>query len=180
MTPRQSQIADDAIDLLLDQGVGVSTAAIAKAAGVSNGTLFHAFPTKQHLIDGIYLTTKRDFFDALALHDNEAFNRTSVRRLWDAHLAWSRAAPNRHRIKRLLLEAGLASESAQKEAEELGMPHAIWMSEALAAGLIRGPNIAFISELIFFHIDLVIDQSLNRADEDLAFDMLCNAIGLDT
>lgn len=178
MNERQTQIANAATDLFLDQGVGVSTAAIAKAANVSNGTLFNAFPTKQHLIDGIYLTTKRDFFDALALEDGEAFNRASMRRLWDAHLSWSRAAPNRHRIKRLLLEAGLASPAAQAEAEEMGMPHAIWMSEAHAAGLIRGPNIAFIGELIFFHIDLVIDQSLTGADEDLAFDMLCNAIGL--
>ena len=171
---------DAAIGLFLKDGVGVSTAAVAKAAGVSNGTLFHAFATKQELIDSIYLTTKRNFFAALALQDDAPFNRTSMRRLWDGHLTWSRAAPNRHKIKRLLLEAGLASPDAQRQADEMGMPHAIWLTKARDAGLIRGPNIAFIGELIFFHIDLVIDQTLTGADEDLAFDMLCNAIGLDT
>ncbi|MEL7106646.1 MAG: TetR/AcrR family transcriptional regulator [Pseudomonadota bacterium] len=179
LNPRQTQIAEAATALFLDQGVGVSTAAIAKAAGVSNGTLFNAFPTKQHLIDAIYLTTKRDFFDALALKDGEGFTRASVRRLWEAHLTWSRSAPNRHKIKRLLLEAGLASAEAQSQADEMGLAHAAWMSDAHAAGIIRGPNIAFIGELIFFHIDLVIDQSLTGANEAMAFDMLCNAIGLE-
>lgn len=178
MNERQTQIADAAIELFLAQGVGVSTAAIAKAAGVSNGTLFNAFPTKQHLIDAIYLNTKASFFDAIVLKDGEAFNRTSLQRLWSAHLAWARKYPQRNQIKRLLLQAGLASDTAQSEADALGAAHVAWMSDGHNAGLIRGPSIAFISELIFFHIDLVIDQSLNRADEDLAFDMLCNAIGI--
>lgn len=178
LNPRQTQIAEAAIDLFLKDGVGVSTAAIAKAAEVSNGTLFNAFATKQALIDAIYLTVKRSFFDALALKEGEAFNRASVHRLWNAHLDWSRAAPDHHRIKRLLLEAGLASPEAQTKADEMGMPHIILMNEALVAGHIRGPNVAFIGELIFFHIDQVIDHNLTGADEDMAFDMLCNAIGL--
>lgn len=178
MNERQTQIAEAAIHLFLKEGVGVSTAAVAKAAKVSNGTLFNAFPTKQDLIDGIYLSTKRSFFEATALNEGETLDRSSVLRLWKAHLKWARNAPHHHKIKRLLLESGLASQSAQAEANAMASPHAEWLGKAHSNGLIRGPNVAFIGELVFFHIDLVIDQSLTGADEDMAFDMLCNAIGL--
>ncbi len=178
MNERQTQIAEAAIHLFLSEGVGVSTAAVAKAAGVSNGTLFNAFSTKQDLIDAIYLATKTSFFRATALKDGETLDRSSVRRLWTAHLNWARAAPNHHKVKRLLLESGLASQSAQDEANALAAPHVEWLAAAHASGAIRGPNVAFIGELVFFHIDLVIDQNLTEADEDMAFDMLCHAIGL--
>ncbi|MEO1240238.1 MAG: TetR/AcrR family transcriptional regulator [Pseudomonadota bacterium] len=179
MNDRQSQIMDAAIGLFLKDGVGVSTAAIAKAAGVSNGTLFHAFPTKQALIDHIYLSVKASFFAAIALREGEAFNRAALKRLWRAHLTWARANPQHNKIKRLLFEAGLASPDAQTKADAMGLAHLNWMSGALDRGQIRGPSIGFIAELTFVHIDLVIDQSLTGADADLAFDMLCNAIGLD-
>ncbi len=178
MNERQTQIAEAAIRLFLKEGVGVSTAAVAKAAKVSNGTLFNAFPTKQDLIDGIYLSVKHSFFDAIALQDGETLDRASIKRLWTAHLTWARNAPHHHKIKRLLLEAGLASSAAQAEADALAAPHVEWLAAAHASGAIRGPNVAFIGELVFFHIDLVIDQNLTEADEDMAFDMLCSAIGL--
>ena len=62
----------------------------------------------------------------------------------------------------------------------IAAPGAIWLQTALDAGVIRGPNVAFIGKLVFFQLDLVITENLTGSDEDLAFEMLCNSIGLKT
>lgn len=48
-TIRREQILDAARGLFLEQGLSVSTATIAKAAGVSEGTIFKRFSTKEEL-----------------------------------------------------------------------------------------------------------------------------------
>ena len=64
MPDRKSQIITAATSLFLNEGVGVSTASIAKAAEVSNGTLFNTFATRQILIDTIYKDAKTAMFGA--------------------------------------------------------------------------------------------------------------------
>ena len=56
-----------ALSLFRSEGVNVSTARIAKQAGVSNGTLFNYFPTKQALIDALYVSIKTELAAAVEL-----------------------------------------------------------------------------------------------------------------
>ncbi|WEK03054.1 MAG: TetR/AcrR family transcriptional regulator [Candidatus Devosia phytovorans] len=49
-------LLDAAVRIATEQGVqGVTVQAVATAAGVTKGGLFHHFPNKQALIDGVYL-----------------------------------------------------------------------------------------------------------------------------
>ncbi len=178
MTDRDTKIMDAATALFLRDGVGVSTASIAKAAGVSNGTLFNAFANKQALIDAIYKRAKTAMFACLIHKEDAPFTRQALRENWDRYLDWARAQPADRQIMHLLLDAGLASPETRAEIDAMSLPHAIWLERALAAGQIRGPNAAFIAKLILFQIDLVITETLEGEDADLAFDMLCNSIGL--
>lgn len=178
MNDRQKQIAAVATDLFLSEGVGVSTAQIAKAAGVSNGTLFNAFPTKQDLIDAIYRDAKLEMFAALNHSGDATFDRAHLYDNWAGYVAWARANPQKCKIMHFLLDSGLASQATQGEVNMLAAPYAHWLQTALDDGLIRGPSVTFIGKLIFFQTDLVITENLSSADADLAFEMLCNAIGL--
>lgn len=178
MNTRQAQITDAATALFLSEGVGVSTAKIAKAAGVSNGTLFNAFATKQDLIDHIYKTAKTEMFAALPHHGDAPFNRANLYANWQGYLAWARANGHARQIKHLLLESGLASPQAVAEIDSMAAPLAVWFQKALDQGLIRGPSLAFVSKLVFFQIDLVITENLHGEDADMAFDMLCKSIGV--
>ena len=178
MNDRQKQIIAAAIPLLLDEGVSVPTARIAKVAGVSNGTLFNAFPTKQDLIDAIYRKTKTDMLTHWPDPEGRPLDRAQARANWDAYLSWARHAPQDHKVMHLLKDAGLASPDVTAEIDALLAPHGRPLQEAFASGAIRGPSVGYVSDLIFAQIDLVIDHTLTGADEDLAFDMLCNTIGL--
>ena len=180
MNDRQIQIISAATTLFLNEGVGVSTASIAKAAGVSNGTLFNAFATKQDLIDAIYHRAKTAMFDALHISADTVPHRDHIKRNWDSYLTWARANPEERRVMHLLQVAGLASQSVQIEIAQRGAPHADWVRRALDQGYLCAPNVEYVCALLFFHLDLAIAQDLTGDDLDLAFDMLCNSIGLTT
>ena len=178
MNVRQRQIAATATDLFLTEGVGVSTARIAKVAGVSNGTLFNAFPTKQALIDAIYHDAKAGMFGAIPNAGDAAVTRENFRENWNAYLTWAKANPQKCKIMHFLLESGLASEATQAQINQIAAPHAAWLQRALDEGLIKGPSVAIVGNLIFFFADHVINNTLGTADSNLMFTMLTNAIGL--
>jgi len=175
---RQKQIIADAIPVFLKEGVTVPTARVAKAVGVSNGTLFNAFATKQELIDSIYRTTKLEMLAVLPTPDGTPFGLAQMRACWDAYLGWARAVPDSHRVMHLLRQSGFVSQAVSDEIDQLGAPQAQMLLDAWQEGIIRGPSVSFISDLIFLQIDLVIDHELTGADENLAFEMLCQTIGI--
>ena len=178
MPDRKQQILSAATTLFLEQGVGVSTARIAKAAGVSNGTLFNAFPTKQILIDAIYKHAKVAMFASAPCFGDAPFNRSNLRANWGGYLNWASENPETRRVMHLMLDAGLASAETQREVNNIAAPYTAWTEQALDHGFIRGPSVSFVGQLIFFHLDLVINEELDEAGEDLAFEMLCTSIGL--
>jgi AcrR family transcriptional regulator len=178
MAERKQQIIDAATKLFLDEGVGVSTTRIANAAGVSNGTLFNVFPTKQALIDAIYREAKVAMFASAPSFDGAPFDRRNLRANWDGYLNWASKNPKTRRVMHLLLDAGLASAETKADVNEIAAPHTAWVQKALDQGVIRGPSVSFIGQLIFFHLDLAINENLDKSDNDLAFEMLCTSIGL--
>ncbi len=108
MKHRPEQILDAAVDVFDRDGVQVSTARVASAAGVSNGTLFNYFPTKQDLIDGVYRHTKSGLIDALSLARDESLPLADrLRAQWIAWIRWGQANPANQRVSALLRNSGL-------------------------------------------------------------------------
>ena len=91
-----------ALDLFRDEGVHVSTAKIAAAAGVSNGTLFNYFPTKQDLIDGLYVSIKADVAEAVGEIDRNEPIEVQIRILWERWFRWARANPDANAVINVL------------------------------------------------------------------------------
>lgn len=57
---KRSTILEAATRVIATQGLGASTASIAKEAGVASGTLFVYFATKSDLINQLYLELKTE------------------------------------------------------------------------------------------------------------------------
>ncbi|WP_282166354.1 TetR/AcrR family transcriptional regulator [Shewanella japonica] len=65
-TDKKQAILNCALQLFVDQGFhGTSTASIAKTAGVATGTLFHHFPSKEALLNHLFVVVKQEFADSL-------------------------------------------------------------------------------------------------------------------
>ena len=63
---RRNAILAAATRVIASHGLGTATAAIAKEAGVSNGSLFVYFDTKVTLFNQLYVTLKTEMAEAAA------------------------------------------------------------------------------------------------------------------
>lgn len=157
-------------------GVAVSTATVAKAAGVSVGTLFNYFPTKQALIDGLYLSIKTDMASAIAELDHTLPIETRVRQVWDRWFLWARGDRKAHAVVTLLHHAGLTSAEAQAAGlVALRVPVEL-LAEAAERGLLVDLPLDYLGALVEQQLDQAITAGLTDAESDLAFSVLWNGI----
>lgn len=165
-------ILDLVVDVVDVAGIGVSTAAIAKSAGVSNGTLFNYFPTKQELIDALYVRLKLDLATALGDIDAELPLREQSQAVADRWFEWAVSNPSRNRVATLLHQSGLASESAIEVASAaFGSPARV-LHDLAESGLMVDLPISYVSQLMQQHVELAVEVNLNPEQRATAFDAL--------
>ncbi|QGZ96408.1 TetR/AcrR family transcriptional regulator [Terricaulis silvestris] len=98
----RDRILAAAIELFLAQGVeGVSVAEVCRAAGVSNGSFFHHFPSKDELALEIVLALRREYWDyLLAVMEPCSDAMEGVANVVRAAFAYQRLHPDRYRLSR--------------------------------------------------------------------------------
>lgn len=95
---RRDAILLAAARVIASHGTGAATAAIAKEAGVSNGSLFVYFDTKAALLNELYVALKAEMTAAATAGlDAGGESREQVRRMWTQWLGWAAANPGKRR-----------------------------------------------------------------------------------
>lgn len=84
------KIITAALKLFVHEGFhGSSTAKIAAEAGVSNGTFFHYFKTKEELINSLYTGLKESFKNHLLENLGDFQNsKSKIRQIWFSYANW--------------------------------------------------------------------------------------------
>lgn len=99
-------------------GIAAPTAKIAKAAGFAEGTLFTYFPTKDDLLNQLFLSLEAEL--AAALLDRfpaAASPRERAWHLWDRLIDWGAANPaKRKAVRQLKLSDRISEESRRSGA----------------------------------------------------------------
>ena len=100
--PPSTRVAllDAAVPLFLSQGFHpTSMEQVRSAAGASNGSLYHHFPTKNHLARAVYDAALRDYQANMrsALGDRVSAKQ-GVQDLVKRHIAWVLGAPQQARV----------------------------------------------------------------------------------
>jgi AcrR family transcriptional regulator len=95
---KRSAILAAAAHVIASQGLGAATAAIAKEAGVSNGSLFVYFDTKSTLLNSLYVSLKTEM-GAAAVNEFPLENqaREQVLHVWNHWLNWATSFPEKRR-----------------------------------------------------------------------------------
>lgn len=162
--------------LFRDHGVNISTARIAQAAGVSNGTLFNYFPTKQALIDALYISIKNDLAEAVGTLPPDGSVAVRMRLVWDRWFAWARDHRDSHAVMNLLHQANLASPDAQQAGvEAIGGPASL-LTEAMNSGTLVDLPLEYLAGLIQHQLDQAIMSELDDEQANVAFSVLWNGI----
>lgn len=87
----KEKILNAALKLFIKEGFhGTSTSKIAKEAGVSNGTLFHHFKTKESLISRLYIKIKEDYKNYLLEHMIPCkTSKSNIKQFWFSCVQWA-------------------------------------------------------------------------------------------
>ena len=137
-------------DRLLDAAAGVFLAhgyakaamdQVRQAAGVSNGSLYHHFPTKAELADALYVQTLHDFHGALlAAIRGDVGAETGIKGMVRAYIAWVVRHPDRAALLHKLRREGDVTDASAgisaANAEAFGALKS-WTEAQRAAGHLR-------------------------------------------
>ena len=86
---KRSAILSAATEIVAVEGVEAATARIARAAGVAEGTVFTYFPTKDALLNELYLTIKSSVAEAvLAGQPGRGDVTVGLRAIWTNYIRW--------------------------------------------------------------------------------------------
>ncbi len=103
MTNVRKRIIDAAISLFADKGISVPTAEVARAAGISNGSLFNYFATKQILIDATYASIRNELEIFLFANMEKPVDiKDATFIFWSRLIQWSLHNTNKQRVATML------------------------------------------------------------------------------
>ncbi|WP_033222580.1 TetR/AcrR family transcriptional regulator [Kitasatospora phosalacinea] len=179
---KRAAIMAAATRIIAAQGLGAATAAIAKEAGVSNGSLFTYFDTKADLLNQLYLELKGEMGAAALGGPPAADARTQLLHVWSRWMDWATANPLK---RRTLAQLQVSDEIAASTHESVHRTMA-GIGEALERGRANGPMRDAPAALVFTLSNAVAEATIDyiigdpdRADEHKrsGFDALWRMIG---
>jgi AcrR family transcriptional regulator len=166
-------------------GLGASTASIAKAAGVSTGTLFVYFDTKTALVNELYVSLKGEM-GAVATNglQTDASPRDQLAHMWRNWEVWALAAPEKRRALAQLTVADDLTDDSRGAGHVAFAGIAQLLERIKAGGPMGAAPLAFVANLLTAIADatlddLIADPAARGTTDDrsrLAFDALWRAI----
>lgn len=179
---KHAALLEAAVQTVAESGLSATTASIAKRAGVAVGTLFTYFPTKEQLLNEVYLMLKQDMSDLLvAGYPKDAEFRTQILHIWRGYTEWSLKNPEGKRVLRLLTVSELLTpETIASTPEALNQADKMF-DNAIKQSLFVTDSKEFIYAVIQNISDATSEQIAKRpADKEalleLGFGMMWRAI----
>lgn len=180
---KQANILDAARRLIAEQGISVSTSLIARGAGVAEGTVFRYFPTKQQLLNSLYIDLKRDLRASVGSDSPESLTLDERARLsWDRHVQWGVANQVSFRALNALELSDVLTSATRAEVIEMfpesGNLSVAYTDASIAATI--GP--AYVDMLFQTLVDMTISLTLREPEladryRDAGFALLWSATG---
>lgn len=154
--PTKARLLDAATKVFLEHGfTAASMDLVRQEAGVSNGSLYHHFPTKAQLADALYAHTLRDFHSALLLpiagRASAQAGEKGVKGLIRAYVQWVVQHPERARLLHELRRSGDMTGGAEMSAANADAFGALarWIAQRVEAGEMRAMPFPVWMALVF-------------------------------
>lgn len=154
---RQS-IITAAIELFSHRGVSVASVDIAKKAGISNGSLFNYFATKQALIDATYTYIKCErkafIFDKL---DTHLPVRDTVFTLWLRLVHWNLQNSDMQRVVDMLHCSQKLTSWVLNESEPICTTVSNFLHAKFEDQIIKSVSVDLLSRLLCAQVETIAD-----------------------
>src|SRR5512140_2563111 len=144
---RRAAIMSAATRIIATQGLGAATAAIAKEAGVSSGSLFTYFDTKADLLNQLYLELKADMAAAALGGLPAGAPREQLLHTWTRWLGWATSHPEKRRaLAQLQVSDEITASTHETAARAMGRIGAV-LERCRADGPMREAPAALVLTL---------------------------------
>ena len=163
---RRNAILSAATRVIAAEGLGAATAAIAKDAGVSNGSLFVYFGTKAVLLNELYVTLKKEMGAvAVAGLPVESDVREQVLHMWNQWLRWATSCPEKRRALAQLQVADDITADSHRAVSSAFSGIADLLERSRASGPMRDTPLGFVLTLTTAIADAAIDAIIREPAE---------------
>lgn len=186
MKDKKQLLINAAVRRFCEDGLGASTASVAKEAGVSNGTLFNYFATKQELIDEVYLALKTQMADQILSKISEEDDfKTIFYLIGSAFIRWALASPLNHKAVMLLKNSQMLSPHVVEKVEMRFASVFAASEKAIKDKVVKDMSLELLGEIYMANIDSAISY-LSKKDDlsdgeiteiiDCVFDAFWNGV----
>jgi AcrR family transcriptional regulator len=146
---KRGAILDAAVHEIARVGLSASTASIAKRAGVASGTLFTYFPSKEALLNELYLELKREVYGRVNANFPAGANlERRARHFWTQFLAWALERPEHRKVSVLLNLSDILTAETRSIALDLRGRSEDVLSEISRRPPLRGLPPQFVSSFM--------------------------------
>ena len=179
---KREAILEAAIRIVGEQGLSASTAAMAKQAGVAQGSLFNYFPTKSDLLNAAYLRLKDELNDAvLAGLPDSADTRRQLHHLWTRWLHWGTSNVAHRRALAQLSVSDQITESSRAASFKRSTIGIGIVQRASAGGVLGHQPIDFVATIVDAIASATMDHMIRvpaqaETYRETAFDALWKAL----
>lgn len=160
---RREAILAAASRVVASEGLGATTAAIAKEAGVSNGSLFVYFDTKAALFNELYLALKTEMGEAaVAGLPADGEPREQMRHMWEQWLGWATTNPQKRRALAQLEEADVVTSESHQIVRQAQAGIAELVERTCESGPMRDVPLGFVLTLASAIADATMDALIRE------------------
>ena len=158
---KQQALLRAATEIFAEQGLAAPTAAIAKKAGVAEGTLFRYFENKDVLLSAVcdHLLDEMERVLAQSLAESPPGKR-QIQLAWDAYIDWAQANQAAHSAANQLIASGKMSDEQMEKSMRLG--NLTIPDVPLVKGLDLAQTIEFHGTICTVTANAIIDMVVRR------------------
>jgi AcrR family transcriptional regulator len=180
---KRKAILDAAARVFAERGIGAApTAAISRAAGIAEGSLFTYFKTKDELINALYADIKGEIAEAL-LHGFPRHEdvRTRFQHIWNSYVNWVVAHRERHLALLQVETSGKLTAQCVASGAEAFAEVLRTAEEALSGGELRAAPMELLSAMLQAQMEAtmrLMEAHPGQAAEyrQLGFELLWNGV----
>lgn len=183
---KQEQILQAALKLFVENGFhGTPTSRIAQEAGVSNGTLFHYYKTKDELVVALYIHIKTNLTGCIdnARIEGETI-KSSFKRMYISSMYWAIGNPVEFRFTQQFHSSPYLSMVSHEEILRQTRYLMDFMQEAINARVLKSLPVDMLFTLISSHISGIneylvaskVDNEKQKEIIDQSFDLIWDMI----
>jgi AcrR family transcriptional regulator len=146
---KRAAILRAATQTIAKEGVGASTASIAKAASVAEGSLFRYFSDKDKLLNELYRELKLDMRGAMiAGFPVTGSLRKRLQHIWNAYVTWGMESPAKRKAMMHLTASERITDQSRQEGQAGFEDATKAMRQFVVQGKLSGLPPAFASDIL--------------------------------